>query len=76
MYIQTYVDPSICIIHREECSAVCTDRQSVASAVVRGTVTLIPYGIYFGQITCKQIWIPLQRKVIWSKYTHVSIDAA
>lgn len=57
------MDPSICVIYGEECSAVCTDGQGVGSGeVVRsviieaavGYVSLIPNSVNPGQITCKQ----------------------
>lgn len=44
---------TICVVYWEECSAVCADGQCVACAVIRGTVTLVPYSIHFGQVTLK-----------------------
>lgn len=44
---------AVCVIHGEECSAVDADGQGVASAVVRGTITLVPYSVHFGQVTLK-----------------------
>lgn len=44
---------AICVVYWEECSAVCADGQCVACAVIRGTVTLVPYSIHFGQVTLK-----------------------
>lgn len=44
---------AISVVHGEECSAVYADGQGVACAVVRGTITLVPYSIHFGQVTLK-----------------------
>lgn len=44
---------AISVVHGEECSAVYADGQGVACAVVRGTITLVPYSIHFGQVTFK-----------------------
>lgn len=44
---------AICVVHGEECSAVNADGQGIACAVVRGTITLVPYSIHFGQVTLK-----------------------
>lgn len=52
---------AISVVHGEECSAVNADGQGVACAVVRGTITLVPYSIHFGQVT----HIPMIRNVHW-----------
>lgn len=44
---------AISVVHGEECSAVNAGGQGVACAVVRGTITLVPYSIHFGQVTLK-----------------------
>lgn len=65
------MDPSVCVIYGEECSAVFTDGQGVATGVVVRcgcvcvketiidcssiTVSLIPNSINPGQITCKHL---------------------
>lgn len=47
---KAYMYASICVVYGEECSAVNADGQGIACAVVRGTVTLVPYSIHFGQV--------------------------
>ena len=68
------MDPSICVIYGEECSAVCTDGQGVGSGVVVRSVTiavavvsvsLIPNSVNPGQITCKQHVEHYHRKKTW-----------